>query len=71
MDYVIICTNTAQCRPILQQFIKENNITDSQVTWTTIPYRVQLTDEDNAWVVPQCLFDRWSRGREVEVVYQV
>lgn len=71
MDYVILCSDTAKCRPILQQFLKENNIENNKVTWNMIPYRVELTQDDCAWVVPQCLFERWSRGREIEVVCQV
>lgn len=68
MDYAIVCSSTAQCYSVLQQFCLENNIEHDKVTWNTIPYRVRLTDADCAWVIPQCLFDRWSRGREFEVV---
>ena len=71
MDYVILCENTAQCKPILEQFLKENKIDDNKVIWNLIPYRVELNEDDHAWVVPQCLFERWSRGREFEIVYQV
>ena len=70
MDYVVLCATTARCRPLLEQFLKENKIPDSNVVWNMIPYRVTLSETEFAWFVPQCLFDRWSKGREFQVVYQ-
>ena len=70
MDYVVLCANTARCKPLLEQFLKENKIPDSNVVWNMIPYRVTLNENEFAWFVPQCLFERWSRGREFQVVYQ-
>lgn len=70
MDYVVLCETTARCRPLLEQFLKENKIPDSNVVWNMIPYRVSLNETEFAWFVPKCLFERWSRGREFQVVYQ-
>ena len=70
MDYVVLCETTAQCRPLLEQFLRENQIPKSNVAWNIIPYRVTLNETEFAWFVPKCLFERWSRGREFQVVYQ-
>ena len=70
MDYVVLCSTVTQCKPMLERFLKENEIPDSCVVWNMIPYRVTLSPEEFAWFVPQCLFDRWSKGREFQIVYR-
>lgn len=69
MDYVVLCDTTTQCKPLLKQFLKENNIPESCVVWNMLPYRVTLNETEYAWFVPKCLFERWSRGREFQIVF--
>lgn len=71
MDYVVLCSTTEKCRPTLEQFLKENNIPDSAVVWNMIPYRVTLNETEFAWFVPKRIFERWSRGREYQIVHEV
>lgn len=71
MDYAIVCSTTPQCKPILQQFIGENNIDESKVHWGLIPYRVDVSADDRVWVIPADFFNRWSHGREYEVIFEI
>ena len=71
MDYAIVCSTTAKCKPILQQFIGENRIDESKVHWGVIPYKVDISETDCVWVVPVDIYNKWFRRREHEVIFEV
>ena len=68
MDYVVLCNKVSDCKPLLLQFLRENKLDQSAVNPTLFPYRVNLSDEEQAWFVPKSFFDRWSKGREYQIV---
>ena len=71
MDYVIICSATAKCKPILQQFLRENKIDESKAHLGVIPYRIDVSEEDCVWVVPISIYNQWFRLREHSVIFEV
>lgn len=70
MDNVVLCNDVASCRPLLEQFLVDNNLDRSLVHPTIFPYRVTLSDEELAWFIPKSFFNLWSRNREYQIVYR-
>ena len=71
MEYVIVCSATSKCKPILQQFIGENRIDESKVHKGLIPYRIDVSEEDHVWVVPVDVYNQWFRFYEHSVIFEV